>query len=206
VVDAAVVRGRLELLGSRPFAALPGGLVPRDWSASAVLILMWGCRGATRLALIRRSSTLRTQPGMVALPGGVCGETEEPAQAALRETEEELGVPRDAITVMGRLDDHWSSARHSVAAFVGWHSGEPAFRPGIDEVAEVYLVDLDDLLDEANHSLQRIVYEDDVLRLGSVTVTGMTADILVDLRDWIRGSDRRRVPARSAGLSAYLKM
>ena len=49
---------------------------PADWSASAVLILTWGCRGATRLALIRRSSTLLTQPGMVALRGGVCGEAE----------------------------------------------------------------------------------------------------------------------------------
>ena len=66
-------------------------------------------------------------------------------------------------------------------------------------------------LDDSNHSVQRInlgsvVYEDDVLRLGSVTVTGMTADILVDLRDWIRGSDRRRVPARAAGLSSFLKI
>jgi ADP-ribose pyrophosphatase YjhB (NUDIX family) len=146
---------------------------------------------------------------MIALPGGVCGEAEEPAQAALRETEEELGVPRHAITVKGRLDDHWSSARHAVAAFVGWHSGEPAFRPAADEVAEVFVVDLDDLLDETNHSVHRIdlgsvVYEDDILRFGSVTATGMTADILVDLRDWLRGSDRRRVPARSAALGAFL--
>jgi hypothetical protein len=148
---------------------------------------------------------------MIALPGGVCDEAEEPAQAALRETEEELGVPRHAITVVGRLDDHWSSARYRVAAFVGWHSGEPAFRPGADEVAEVFVVDLDDLVDEANHIVRRIylgsvVYEDDVVRLGPVTATGTTADILVDLRDRFRGSDRRRVPARSAGLRAFLRM
>lgn len=199
---------RLGELRARAHESLPAELVPAGWRRSAVLILVWDDGAAARFALARRSHGLRTQPGKVVLPGGVCEAGEDPVDTALRETEEELGVPRDAVTVMGRLDDHWTVAEFVVATFVGWHDGPPDFHPSPDEVAEVRAVPVGDLLDDARHATYRVpigetVYEDDILELGPDHVAGMTADILVDLRDWLRGVDRRRVPARAAALHAY---
>jgi 8-oxo-dGTP pyrophosphatase MutT (NUDIX family) len=207
-VDADAVRRRLGDLGSRAHAPLPTELVPSGWRRSAVLILLWEAGGTVRFALARRGHALRTQPGTVALPGGVVDDGEDPADTALREAEEELGVARDAITVLGRLDDHWTVAQFAVAPFVGWHDGSPTFRPSADEVAEVLTVTVDDLLDPAHHHTYRVPlgeidYEDDILVFGPHRIAGMTADILVDLRDWLRGVDRRRLPARAAALAAY---
>lgn len=208
-MHADQVRRRLEALGARPHTTLPEHLVPAGWPRSAVLILVWDDGDTARFALIRRSPALRTMPGNLALPGGVCGDGEDPADAALRETEEELGVARDTVTLLGRLDDHWTVAEFVVATFVGWHDGPPDFHPCDDEVAEVLAVAVDELLDDARHGTYRVPlgdldYEDDVLELGAGRIAGMTADILVDLRDWLRGADRRRTPQRAAALRAYL--
>lgn len=207
-MDPGAVRRRLAALGRRPHDTLPLERIPTDWRPSAVLILLWPDAGTVRFALIRRAHGLRTQPGMLALPGGVCDDGEDPVATALRETEEELGVPRGSVTLMGRLDDHWTVAGFLVRSFVGWHDGVPDLRPALDEVAEVLTVTVDDLLDEAHHDTYRVplgdlVYEDDVLVFGPDRIAGMTADVLVDLRDWLRGHDRRRMAARRGALDAY---
>ena len=51
-----------------------------------------------------RALTLRRQPGEVCVPGGHIEAGETPEQCALRETEEELGIPVEKIRVLGRLD------------------------------------------------------------------------------------------------------
>lgn len=54
--------------------------------------------------------------------------------------------------------------------------------------------------------LGSVLYEDDIVRCGDVTLYGMTADIVVDLRDWILGTDRRRVAARVEGLRSFMEL
>lgn len=205
------MRRRLEALADRPHDPLPRHLIPGAWRASAVLILLWDDGDDVRFALIRRSRRLRTQPGMLALPGGVCDPGEDPLDTARRETEEELGVPRSTVTVLGRLDDHWTIAGFLVETFVAWHDGAPDLRPAADEVAEVLAIPVADLLDPGNHDTYRVLigdpeflYEDDILLLGDDRLAGMTADILVDLREWLRGVDRRRSAPRTAALRAYV--
>lgn len=53
----------------------------------------------------RRPETLRAHPGQIAFPGGSLSEGESALEAALREAEEEVGLPRDALETLGLLHD-----------------------------------------------------------------------------------------------------
>ena len=82
----------------RPHLALP---TPCTWPAnrrSAVLVLLFvGSRGELRVLLTKRSRKLRSFAGQVSLPGGKADDSKETfQQVALRETEEEIGLPRDS--------------------------------------------------------------------------------------------------------------
>jgi 8-oxo-dGTP pyrophosphatase MutT (NUDIX family) len=89
-----------ELRGRRP-AELPG-----PGRRAAVLIVLFDRSDAAHLLLIKRSDSLPSHPGQIALPGGVVDATDaSPRHAALRETHEEVGIPAEALRVVGELDD-----------------------------------------------------------------------------------------------------
>ena len=89
-----------------------------------------------------RAGTLRRQPGEVCFPGGKMEEGESPAACALREAEEELGIPAHAVEVVGEVDflAHQSGfLMHPVLAKVKGRGPEWE-RRNPDEVAETFLV------------------------------------------------------------------
>ena len=92
-----------------------------------------------------RASTLRRQGGQVCFPGGrmVPGETAE--QCALRETEEELGIPASRIQLLGRSDFLCQPGRFFLQPVPGLVDGAGfrALRPSPAEVGEVFTVPLE---------------------------------------------------------------
>ena len=63
---------------------------------------------------------------------------ESPAQTALRETEEEIGVPQDEVELLGQLNPVYiPPSDFTVTPFVGWHDGAPQFVAEEREVSEV---------------------------------------------------------------------
>src|SRR5205809_7526270 len=73
---------------------------------AAVLVPIVDDGGPLRLLLTRRTEDLPTHAGQVAFPGGLVEPGEEdPANTALREAEEEVGLPKGAVEVLGLLDD-----------------------------------------------------------------------------------------------------
>ncbi|HSJ72998.1 MAG TPA: CoA pyrophosphatase, partial [Miltoncostaeaceae bacterium] len=91
---AATLRGR------RP-AELPG-----PGRRAAVLLVLFDRDGESHLLLTKRSHSVPSHPGQISLPGGVVEPHDPtPAHAALRETEEEVGIPPDALRLIGELDD-----------------------------------------------------------------------------------------------------
>lgn len=114
---------------------------PRE---SAVMILLYPHDGDPYLVLIERPTYEGAHSGQISLPGGrVEPEDDSLAITALRETEEEVGVIRDKITVVGELTDLYIPAsRFLVYPFVGYVMDTPTFVPERKEVAAILEVPL----------------------------------------------------------------
>lgn len=110
--------------------------------SSAVMILLIPAEDGWDLLFEVRSETV-PQPGEVSLPGGHLEPGETPEEAVVREMSEELGIPSDAVTLIGRLPQEQIIGHRLVQPFVGIVR-EDAVSNVIcsDEVAEAFRVPL----------------------------------------------------------------
>lgn len=113
-------------------------------AAYAVLVPLVYEPGAEEPSLLFevRSGSLRRQPGEVCFPGGKLEPGETPEQCALREAQEELNLPAQAVEVIGPMDFICGQANfllHPILARVPQFD-PAALRPNPDEVAETFLV------------------------------------------------------------------
>jgi 8-oxo-dGTP pyrophosphatase MutT (NUDIX family) len=94
-----------------------------------------------------RSDQVRDHRGEISFPGGVRhGDDSDLLATALRETEEELGIGRDAFDVVGALPPtHTVVSGYVIQPFVGVLAGRPAMTPSPVEIAEVLEVEVDRL-------------------------------------------------------------
>jgi 8-oxo-dGTP pyrophosphatase MutT (NUDIX family) len=119
--------------------------------AAAVLVPMVNRPDGLAVLFTERSADLPDHAGQISFPGGRVepGDADVDA-AALRETEEEIGLPRDRVTVLGRLADYETVTGYRVTPVVGWV--EPPFPviPDPVEVADVFEVPLAFLLEPVN--------------------------------------------------------
>jgi 8-oxo-dGTP pyrophosphatase MutT (NUDIX family) len=116
---------------------------------AAVLFLVYPRRGQAHVVFTERSATISNHAGQVSLPGGSRDATDPTLEfTALRETEEELGVPAHLIRVLGTLSEvDTLGGTYRITPVVGLLDHEPAFRVQETEVAEVVEVPLDLLRD-----------------------------------------------------------
>jgi 8-oxo-dGTP pyrophosphatase MutT (NUDIX family) len=119
--------------------------------SAAVLVPIVNRPEGLAVLFTERSADLPDHAGQISFPGGQVepGDLDVDA-AALRETEEEIGLPRDRVTVLGRLADYETVTGYRVTPVVGWV--EPPFPviPDPVEVADVFEVPLAFLLEPVN--------------------------------------------------------
>jgi len=118
----------------------------------AAVLVPLVCRGdVLHMLLTERTHTVRDHPGQVAFPGGMA-EPEDPdlLHTALRESEEEIGLRPSQVDVVGFLPPQAVISGYAVLPVVGFFDDD--FQPTIDpgEVAGVFEVPLDYLLDTSN--------------------------------------------------------
>jgi 8-oxo-dGTP pyrophosphatase MutT (NUDIX family) len=96
---------------------------------SAVLILFYGEGENLRMIVIRRSNYVGVHGGQIAFPGGRYEEEDGDVHiTALREIEEEIGIERDKIEVLGRLSDIYvPPSNFLISVFVGFLSETPVY-------------------------------------------------------------------------------
>jgi len=130
-----------------------------DARQAGVLLLLYPAPEA-RLLLIRRAEYPGPHSGQIAFPGGeIEAGDRDAAAAALRETEEETGVPRHSIRLLGALSDLYIPASHfMVHPFIGRMNERPIFRPDPTEVAAIIEQPLDFFFRKENTGLREMKF------------------------------------------------
>lgn len=139
--------------------------LPGEARVGGVLLLLYCHQQTMHLVLTRRRDDLNSHAGQISFPGGRQEVGETAVQTALRETEEEVGVPATAISILGELTSIYiPPSDFAVHPFVGWvANGErPSFVPEPGEVAEILEVPLRHLLNPNTR------------QVGSIPVRGAT--------------------------------
>jgi 8-oxo-dGTP pyrophosphatase MutT (NUDIX family) len=150
-------------LGSGDHVLNPG-YAPFDDKALKEASVLFGiidrAEGASVL-LTKRTETLSSHKGQVALPGGKIDKSDKSAEsAALREAHEEVGIEPEFVTVVGRLGEYKSGSGYRVIPVVGII--DPAFVLNINEfeVSEVFEVPLSFLMNASNHQVGSAVWNE----------------------------------------------
>ncbi len=165
---------------------LPEG---RKLRSASVLVAVQDVGGVAHVLLTKRSSRLKHHPGQIAFPGGKQDKGDaSPVDAALREAEEEVGLPRDLVEVLGTLPPHETVTGFTVTPVLGWINERFDPVPEAGEVAEVFDVPLSHLTDPGQFVVEsrdwrgqkRFYY---AVPWGPYYVWGATARILRGLAD-----------------------
>lgn len=163
--------------------------------AAAVLICLIERPAGLSVLLTRRSDTLRKHKGQIAFPGGGIDPGEAPWQAALREADEEVGLPAGQVELVGLSTPFTTLTGFHVTPVVGFV--DPAFvaRPNPDEVADVFETPFAFLMDAVNHvrvlrdfpvGPSRWVYS---ISYNEWVIWGITAAIVRELYERLSGAD-----------------
>ncbi|MCX7339991.1 MAG: CoA pyrophosphatase [Hyphomicrobiales bacterium] len=156
---------------------------------AAVLVPIVRRPGGAAMLFTQRSAALRRHSGQISFPGGRIDEADaSPLAAALREAEEEIGLPRERVTPLGYLDAYLTGTGYRIIPVVGLIEAEIALMLNPSEVDEAFEVPLDYLMDPANHRRDgrewngryRSYY---AISYGERYIWGATAGIVRNLHD-----------------------
>ncbi|MFN3860484.1 MAG: CoA pyrophosphatase [Roseateles sp.] len=160
-LTVSAIRARLQESSewTPEFAGDGGRFADRQPAGAAVLVPLVQRESGLQLLLTRRTDHLRDHAGQISFPGGrVEPEDDGPVATALRETEEEIGLGRQHIEVIGQLPVYSTVTAFQVTPVVAVVT--PGFTLRLDEfeVAEAFEVPLAFLMDPAHHRHHRFEF------------------------------------------------
>lgn len=194
-------RLRARLAGTRPcdptemrLAGMPleesrryAHLCPPVLTPAAVLVPIVDHADGLTVLLTERAPDLRHHPGQISFPGGRLEPQDDgPVAAALRETEEEIGLAREHVEVIGFLPDHVIFTGYRVTPVVAFVNPGVPLRLDPVEVASTFELPLAFVLDPANHRARMRPIGDGAVQVydmpyGKRNVWGATAGMLMTL-------------------------
>ena len=152
---------------------------------AAVLLLVVNHPADPTVVFTQRTAHLADHAGQISFPGGRVEKSDQtPEHTALREAEEEVGIPRDRVEILGRLPQYHTGTGYCVTPVVGWAEPPLIYRPDPHEVADVFEVPLAFLLDAGNHRHESAFHKGRMRKYwampyGERFIWGATAGMLV---------------------------
>lgn len=179
----------------------PGFRPDKPLRQAAVLVGLIERPNGLTMLLTKRTDHLQHHPGQVSFPGGhIELDDADAIAAALRETEEETGLPSSHIEVLGRLDTYVTRTGFEITPVVAMVKPPSAFDPDPHEVAEVFEVPLSFLMNPSNHQrhtrelegVERYFY---AMPYQNYYIWGATAGMIMDLYQILTGVTAMKAPA-----------
>jgi 8-oxo-dGTP pyrophosphatase MutT (NUDIX family) len=131
----------------------------KDFKASAVLAPLFTKNSEDYLLFTVRNEKVRHHKGEICFPGGVFDPSDHDLlRTALRECEEELGIQKKDIEILGELDDLITPTMYRISPYVGRIPHPYPFEVNPREIAELFEVPLSHFLNEKNLKLKRVEY------------------------------------------------
>jgi 8-oxo-dGTP pyrophosphatase MutT (NUDIX family) len=156
---------------------------------AAVLVPIVLREAGPTVLLTRRSPNLADHAGQISFPGGRL-EPEDPdaVAAALREAAEEIGLARDHVDVVGRIDTYQTRTGYEITPVVGFVSAPFTLLIDPAEVVEAFEVPLGFLVDRANHLREARTFKGATREFWAIPyqdyyIWGATAGMLVNLSE-----------------------
>jgi 8-oxo-dGTP pyrophosphatase MutT (NUDIX family) len=170
----------------------PVAITDEERDAAVLVPVLEGPEGP-QLLFIKRADHLGEHPGQMSFPGG----GHEPRDSTLRETAireagEEIGLRRDEIEFVGRLDDTRTTSRYAITPFVA-RVPDRSYVPDQREVSEVVVLPLSGLTDRENYEMEireHALFGEAMIHffhVGDYTVWGATGRILVQFLELTTG-------------------
>ncbi len=151
---------------------------------AAVLMLFFPKGDDLYVLLTKRTDDVEHHKGQISFPGGSRDDDDDHLVAtALRESEEEIGLPSGAVEVIGLLNEYETPSGFAITPVVAYAECLPPLKPNAMEVAEILEVPVFIFLDKKNERVERITRLGRVLdvyfyRFGDYEIWGATAAIL----------------------------
>jgi 8-oxo-dGTP pyrophosphatase MutT (NUDIX family) len=193
MLDREYITGRLRAARCPDGGDGVDGRVIDTLTPAAVLVPLIQRAEGFNVLLTRRADQLRDHAGQISFPGGrIDPEDPSPEDAALREAEEEIGLPRSQVELIGRLGRYATGTGYLVYPVVGVIEQPVLLTPEPAEVAEIFEVPLAFFLDPANHRPHVFEHRGRRHRLiampyGDYFIWGATAQMLRGLYQVLRG-------------------
>lgn len=152
--DVALARLR-ELAGRHAAVEIEA---PRYRRAAVLIPLVRDDDGGWSLVFSRRSDQLPAHAGQIAFPGGAVEPGETLEETAMREAQEEVGIPPATVELIGRLDDLITNSGFLVAPFAAVLHERVEYVIQQSEVTEVFEVPIEALLEPHNPEVRYVTY------------------------------------------------
>ena len=125
----------------------PGMPHQGDLTPAAVLVPLIDHHDGLTMLLTQRTAHLSKHPGQISFPGGHCDQEDKtPEETALRETEEEVGIHRQHIQIIGRLSQYHTRTGFDISPIVAIVQPNFTLAPDPHEVDDVFEVPLSFLM------------------------------------------------------------
>lgn len=161
-----------------------------NWREAAILIPYYKENDQEYIILTRRTHELNHHGGQIAFPGGAYDDKDQDLwTTALRETQEEIGLSPDDITLVKKLNQQITPTGFRVTPFVGKIKEPQRLKPNPTEISEVFSVPLDHLRNPTHLELKTVTYKgkefpDPHFHYQDYVIWGMTGRVLYEFLEF----------------------